>query len=582
MSFRPFVIISLVAVCFIGVLWGKAEQPARERRSEAKKQFDAGNYNDAYKIYRDLALDPASDAKRVGSDLLNARNCLYNLARTDEVDKFREEVIQVHSKNWRLLQTAAQSFIDEQHFGYIIAGEFHRGNRRGDGQFVNSIERDRVRALQLMQQASQRIEGEPNRDAVAAFYFDYAGIWMAGREYGNAWKLQALTDLTELPDYEEGQRHIIYGRRGFGGWGGGDVQRGAPVDAEGNPVLHTVPESFEAAQSDGQRWRWFLSLAETVNPQLKSRVTLTVAEFLWTQFGVQTIARFGYFPPAGPVDEDDDKHEKTGPYALHTLGDDETIARLATGIKRFVLPKEFSFVALYQQVADGEKGSYAQQALEKLAQIFEDRRQYPRAAEYWKKCIADYGPGNDNYREKRLQQIVGDWGRFEPGEMQAAGRGGIVNFRYRNGDKVSFEAYPIKIDKLLGDVKAYIKSRPQQLDWQRLNLDDLGYRFVQENQEQYTGERVAQWQLELDPPADHFDDQVTVTTPLQKSGAYLVTAQLAGGNVSRIIVWLTDTVILKKQLDNGVYYFICDAATGEPIPDANVEFFGYQQKHIKD
>ena len=30
-------------------------------------------------------------------------------------------------------------------------------------------------------------------------------------------------------------------------------------------------------------------------------------------------------------------------YALHTLGEDETIAKLATGVKRFTLPDEFSF-----------------------------------------------------------------------------------------------------------------------------------------------------------------------------------------------------------------------------------------------
>ncbi|MDA0834016.1 MAG: MG2 domain-containing protein [Planctomycetota bacterium] len=582
MSIRPVFIMSLVVIGYIGVLWGKAEQPETERRSEAKKQFDAGNYNDSYKIYRDLAIDPESDSLQVGGDLNMARQCLYNLGRPDEVDNFREEAIVVHAKNWRLLQTAAQSYIDEQHFGYIIAGEFYRGNRRGDGRFVSSLDRDRVRALQLMQQASQLLAGEPNRDAVASFYLDDARMWMQGREYGNAWKLQTLTDLATLPDYEESPQYFMYGRRGYGGWGGGDTQRGAPVDAEGNPVFYSVPETYEAATNDGERWRWFLSRAEQVQPNLKPRVTLTIADFLWTQFGVQTMAQFGYVPPAGPVDEDDDIHEKTGPYALHTLEDDETIARLATGITRFTLPKEFSFVAMYQEVASGDKGSYAQQALEKLAQVFEDRRQYPRAADYWKKCIADYGPGNNNYREQRLQQIIGNWGRFEPGQMQTAGEGGIVNYRYRNGEKVTFEAFPIDIDKLLSDVKAYIKSRPKQLDWQRFNLDDLGYRFVQENQQQYVGERVAQWQLELDPPADHFDDQMTVTTPLQKAGAYLVTAQLEGGNISRIIVWLTDTVILKKQLDNGVYYFIGDAETGRPVSDANIEFFGYQQKHIKD
>ena len=38
----------------------------------------------------------------------------------------------------------------------------------------------------------------------------------------------------------------------------------------------------------------------------------------------------------------------------------------------------------------------------------------------------------------------------------------------------------------------------------------------------------------------------------EKPGAYLLTAQMADGNLSRIIVWVSDTVIVKKQLDGKV------------------------------
>ena len=48
-------------------------------------------------------------------------------------------------------------------------------------------------------------------------------------------------------------------------------------------------------------------------------------------------------------------------------------------------------------------------------------------------------------------------------------------------------------------------------------------------------------------------------TPLDKPGAYLVTAQMKGGNVSRVLIWVGDTVIAKKQLDGKVYYFVADA-----------------------
>ena len=70
---------------------------------------------------------------------------------------------------------------------------------------------------------------------------------------------------------------------------------------------------------------------------------------------------------------------------------------------------------------------------------------------------------------------------------QPAGKGATVDFRFRNGKEVVFEAHAIKVEKLLADVKAYLKSNPGQLDWQKLNIGDLGHRLVQQNESQYLG-----------------------------------------------------------------------------------------------
>ncbi len=129
-------------------------------------------------------------------------------------------------------------------------------------------------------------------------------------------------------------------------------------------------------------------------------------------------------------------------------------------------------------------------------------------------------------------------------------------------------------------MKQYLKSNPNQLDWQKLNIADLGYRLVQEKQDQYLGERVAQWDLELKPRPQHFDKRITVSTPLQKAGAYLLTAKMADGNTSQIIVWLEDTAIVKKPLSKAMYYYVGDAVSGAPIGKANVEFFGYRQRQV--
>ena len=55
-------------------------------------------------------------------------------------------------------------------------------------------------------------------------------------------------------------------------------------------------------------------------------------------------------------------------------------------------------------------------------------------------------------------------------------------FRFRNGKQVHFEAHEILFTKLLKDVKDYISSAPAQLDWQKIDLSDIGSRLVALNQ----------------------------------------------------------------------------------------------------
>jgi len=172
-----------------------------------------------------------------------------------------------------------------------------------------------------------------------------------------------------------------------------------------------------------------------------NEVDILFANFMKGQLGVQTMAYYGW--RFGSID-DQEGDKKTGTFALHTLKEEETIARLATGLKRFSVPDEFNWLKIYLRVADRARTVWGEQALGNLAQDFEDRRQYPKAAEFWKRAIKEYGPGNNNVRQNRLDQIVGTWGRFENVQTQPAGKETVLDFRYRNGAKVTFEAHAVK------------------------------------------------------------------------------------------------------------------------------------------
>src|SRR5262249_47882331 len=110
--------LMVVMVLAVGMAVGRRGDAPGDRET-FDRLFQEGNYKDAYEGYRRLALDPKAQPDRVGADLLRGVECLNHLGRIAESDDFREAVIAVHQENWRLLQAAAGSYLnDVQHFGF--------------------------------------------------------------------------------------------------------------------------------------------------------------------------------------------------------------------------------------------------------------------------------------------------------------------------------------------------------------------------------------------------------------------------------------------------------------------------------
>jgi uncharacterized protein YfaS (alpha-2-macroglobulin family) len=581
----------MLAVLVVSLPLGAAmvQPDDRNELSRLLRLNNEGNFAEAYDGLRRLVLRADAASEVLPQALEMAVQCLQNLNRADEIDEFREAAIAAHPQDWRLLAAVGKSYIEVMHFGYMIGGEFHRGPHRGQGRVVHAMQRDRVRGLQLLYQAMQAAEGVADKNEPAEMLKEFARNLTFAQEGLQAWRMQSLTDLEELPDYEEG----------WGYWGG--LPQGAPVDAEGNPVYYSVPASWAAAKNDGERWRWVLNQMVAWRPEKRIDELIIRAEFARSQFGVETMAQSGVWLPlpepvpqardggtqgAAGVDQTEGAGtDRPATWALDTLGDNETIARLATGIRRFELPDDHNHIKLYErakaiQETAGNKPQILT-AIRELASIFENRRQYPRAAEFWREAVERESNG-DMRREaqRRLDQIVKNWGQFENVAMQPAGQGATVEFRFRNATHVEFTAKEINVRKLLDDLKTYLKSSPPQLDWQQINISDIGYRLLEEGQDKYIGAEVAKWELALEPRAKHFDKRISVATPLQKPGAYWVTANVREGNSPKIVLWLADTSIVRKPLADRSLYYVADAVTGRPVARANVEFFGYRQQQV--
>lgn len=654
---------------------------------------DEGNYREAYDIYYKLIVDANHTGEACATDLARARDCLHRLGRFQEWDELIEKVIDTHPEDWQVLYEAALQYSHAPHHGVLIANQFRRG--ANGGQPVNTTERDRVRAIQLMQIAMPLAPPEGGR-RVADFYSNLAGMIQGGRQL---WNLQTLTNTERLPEIGE----PVY-------WSHNSAP---PVDENNQPIFYALPNSWDSAVNDGERWRWLLEArgkadaTQTVNSQFE------FANFLHGQFGVHTSGAIGW-----PQLEDGQVREQ-GRYTTHTLKTNETIARLATGVSRFELPADQNFIALYEQISelplddppsplselsykvyhgdwnklpafskldpvksgevssqlfeldvadrtdhygivfqgvlnvpeDGEfefaltsddgtrlsidnelvidhdgchgmdqrdakvklsRGEHSirleffqkdggegliltwkgpsfesqylsrqhhemrpqERALEKLAYIFENRRQLERAADYWQKCIDQFGMGHKRWRREHRKQIVGNWLRFESAPVFAAGQKAKLAFQFRNATSVRFKAHQIDIEKYLAYVKTYLKSDPRRLD-AHYQLSQLGHLIVVEGYDEYIKNESIEWTQTLDPPSGHWTRRSSTETPLDKTGVYLVEATAENGNTSRVLCWITDTTIVMKRTDKSHLYFVADSITGKPVEKANIEVFAH-------
>ena len=529
-----------------------------ELRREAALMRKEGNWKDALGVYQRL-LEEVDDAGSA-EDLERAVESLGRLNRVEEWDGLVEGAVEGHGENRGLLARAGVLYVGAQHWGYMLDGEYKRGHHRGGGQWVNSTERDRVRAMQLLRKALKQENGAVPGGELEGVMGRLAQAVTMGRMGRNqVWALGVLTPLDVLPDYGDGSE-LSSGS-------------GAPVDEEGNPLFMKVPESWETAANDGERWRWLLTERSRLNPKVAGAVQMEWVRFLVSSYGVRTMAGYGWWRQSGP-------DESKGILQVHTLKDDESVASLAGGVKRFALEEDYQFIPALRRIYTDKKNSAAEEAGDLLVAILLDRRQYDRAVTELDAVMARFGKGNKNRRAKLMAQITGDWGRFEPVQMFGAGAKPSVPFVYRNAKVATLSLHRIKLDLLVGDIMEYLEGNPRKLDWEKLNVGAIGGRLVEGDAQKYKGEKVSSWKEDLQPRAKHWDTRTHIEVPSDEAGAYLLEAKAGDGNTSWIVVWISDTAMVRHQLEDGLLYFLGDAENAAPL-EGTIEFFGYRVEHRK-
>ena len=546
--YSPVVITLAVWLSIVPVTRGASPD---EALAAANKLATQGNYREAANAFKVLLNSKDASGEILAKALAEVVPVLNNLGEAAEAETVLEDAAKAHANHWQVLATAGNALMSSlPHQGQIVDGKFQRGGRRSDAPWSWSMERDRVRGLQLLLAARAAM---PKNAPIAERSKFLQQLVYAWRGDNAAWKLQALTELQTLPEPSRDYP--------------GRESRGYPVDAAGEPVFFAVPASYEAAKSDGERLRLAFQEWSTVDNESAMTARYFWADLVRGWLGVQTLA--GMIKPS--LYEEGEGQQRSSIATLHTLTEDETIAQLATGPKRFNLPEDYQFMRLLRGMVSNRNA--ANELIDELL----NRRQFDKAVDLINELLPTFEDKDlRGALNQKLTQIMGNWGRIEPMSAQPAGTKAKLSLVFRNATKVELVARRVDVAKLLADTQAYLKTKPQDRDWQRANVESVGQRLIAASGDKYLSRPVAEWSQDLQPAPKHWDKRTSIETPLSDAGAYLIEATFAGKNPTRALLWLNGITLVQTKQAEGMHYFLCDAVTGAPIPEAKVSFFGYK------
>lgn len=546
-------VVGILVLAGVGAMIGQAEEkPADESLAEGQRLLKKGDYRDAFAVFRRLTLEQPAGDEVVEKAFAAGLNAIRNVGDWSETDAYRTEVVRRHSENPRVLTEAAANLRNAPHYGSIVDGGFRRGE--WSDQNLTVTDADRAQSIRWLVKATRLDATANNTSRSASSTIESLKTTLLSGRYGNmVWRLQELTNLDEIPEYNDRDAHPQPG--GQLGW---------PVDSDNEPIVYRTPASWDDAKNDGERYRWTIAELNRKGPLRSDQNIREYADFLRQHLGVGTLGNIGRFGTGDDIADD--------VLSLRSLKDNETVARLATGIRRLSLDDDLNFVAMYASIKNDRL------RVNHLSEIYLDRQQYTQAADVLKEFTKAGTTGGS--LGERYRQIVGNIGQLQNFRSQAAGEPASLQYRFRNGSRVDFVAQRVDVKALLADWQAAIAGAANNSPGPFGNLGDylVNDRPGRPSGKKYLGETVAEWGSDLTAREGHFDKTEVVETPLREAGVYLVTAEMRDGNTSRVVVWLDDLAIVKKPLgkDNQFLYYVANAGTGTAVPNAQVDFFGWQ------
>ena len=513
---------------------------------DAALLMEKGHYAEAYVAYTNIVFAPdgadVTDGNRAQA-LLDAPRCLAKLKRFDEAEPLLDKAL-LERKEFAVHVAYSQALGELPRYGKMVKDVFSRENEWGAP--YSSVEHDRVKRLKCLEAIMPELAKQTKLRQRWFWNEVVNALEMNARNRGAAWKLQELTSLKEIPSIEEREN-----------WGDSDFEVGpAPVDENGEPLFYDLVKTWEEAKNDGERWMFANTARAAVDDFGRRNSARTLGEFAKNQFGVYHLRG------------KDNLTKLIGD--LRSLDDDETVTRLANGVKRFKLPVEYNYIRMWRELGD-----YAS-----IAQEYERRYQFVKACEMWKKA----GKGYSHCVDRISSPNVSLSGNVPVVSYKKRGR---FEVDFRNADELEFSLVKIDVARYLEELKDDIKNN--RVDSPPFNMWDSFVflkvcRSPDKGEKYLTGEKRF-WSVKVSSPEDHFDAKKEIEVPYDlPAGDYLLMIAAKGGNRIHSLLRVQRLAAVKESFaakDGGELYVV-DAESGAPVKNAKIEAFVYDAVANKD
>lgn len=590
-------VIGLLAVLTLG-----AEKPA-DLIAQADRLFDEKHYKEAGDAYAaSLDAEPRHDKWVHASErLIIARLRMQQFdAALDAAHAYIDRAGD-DPQSARAHRLTGNLYMMIPHWGTRAGGEFHRAQHK-QGIRVRSWQYDKQKAVTHMETARDLYarfdDSREWREERIDCLFDLANIYSRFGIFDNqpqfwhshwAERNDELAETAGEDDFDEYYSHRQWHRK---------RPIGLRVDDEGNPIFPTKPDEFARDLPDERKILFVLDEVRKLDPtETKKFAALSLyrqAMLARSRFGMDRLNQYaGMYNVNGkqPLQE---QMESFKPWEL---ADDESLILAGGQVVVATLPPQWDVLGLLDEVVENHAQSGQQSEAQYAVGVYlQSRQQYTRALAAYQ-TLKDMAAGEGEWNSKADTQIsrirqpqvsLSDTG------VQAPGQAAALQLSYRNTSEVHFVARRIDLEGLLRAIHDTDDDHERGRHFTSL-LHNWHHLFVQDYNKDYwahpfaapfLGEEVARWSADVVDDGTHRYAQAEVDTPLDARGTYLIYAHLKpppadlaekqhdaafGLGDSRAVLAISDLAFVEKKTKSGNLYYVCDALSGAPAPEAAIQ-----------